>query len=83
LLVAVSDFNHGVDQISFTDQTQRCLEELPLESRLTHVSRFSVSIPKNNLALLSLYRELLVEPVQYFSIEQRAILHLAVISCAL
>jgi hypothetical protein len=33
LLAAVSDFNHGVDQISFADQTQRHLEELPLKSR--------------------------------------------------
>ena len=33
MLVAVGDFNHGVDQISFTDQTKRRLEELPLKSR--------------------------------------------------
>ena len=33
MLVAVCDFNHGVDQISFTDQTKRPFEELPLKSR--------------------------------------------------
>ena len=31
--VTVSDFNHSVDQISFTDQPQRRLEELPLKNR--------------------------------------------------
>jgi len=33
LLITVSDFHHGVDQIPFTDRTQRRLEELPLKSR--------------------------------------------------
>ncbi len=33
LLIDESDFNYGIDQISFTDQAQRRLEELPLESR--------------------------------------------------